>query len=565
RTTVAPDVVQPGAECHPGHRRRGRDPCAGGQAKRLGGVCGSSRQWSRGAAGTPQGDFQTVLHDPAQGHRPGAGGRRSNRDRPWLGHCLPAQRAERCYLPCDALETRGKGLKTQPSETNGGHPPRILIVDDDPGQRSLLDTFLRSQGFTTVVVDSGERALEILSSEPVSMMISDVRMPGLSGLETLRQARQQHAKLPVLLVTAYAGIREAVGAMRDGAVNYLAKPIDLDELLASVQQATGISKSTPLRYDEDRQLPAYVVAKSPLMQAVFRDVSLVAPSDTRVLITGESGVGKEVLADVIHAWSARSAGPLVKVNCAAIPETLLEAELFGHEKGSFTGAHAKRVGRFELANGGTIFLDEIADMTPTLQAKLLRVTQAGLFNRVGSNTDRHTNARILAATNKNLEDEVKSGRFREDLFYRLNVVELNVPPLRERREDIMPLASAFIAEFTKGRARFASAVADCLTRYSWPGNVRELRNAVERAALMAQGELIFPEHFPTKVRAAADNPPPPETADVERLAEIERQAIMQALRQHDFNRTETARALGVSRRALLYKLQRFRELGYKVD
>src|SRR5208282_2752517 len=277
-----------------------------------------------------------------------------------------------------------------------------------------------------------------------AMMISDVRMPGLSGLETLRLARQQHVTLPVLLVTAFTDIRDAVAAMRDGAVNYLPKPIDLDELLNSVRQALGISKSAALRYNEEKQLPDYVIARSPLMQAVFRDASLIAPSETRVLITGESGVGKEVVADVIHAWSARAAGPMVKVNCAAIPETLLEAELFGHEKGAFTGAHAKRVGRFELANGGTIFLDEIADMTPTLQAKLLRVTQAGLFNRVGSNTDRHTNARILAATNKNLEDEVKSGRFREDLFYRLNVVELNVPPLRERREDIMPLASAFI-------------------------------------------------------------------------------------------------------------------------
>jgi len=443
--------------------------------------------------------------------------------------------------------------------------PRILIVDDDPGQRSLLNTFLRSQGFETVTADSGQQALETLRTGKFDMMISDVRMPGLSGLETLRLARKEHATLPVLLVTAFTDVRDAVAAMRDGAVNYLAKPIDLDELLASIRQATGISESAPLRFNQEKPLPDFVVARSPLMQAVFRDASLIAPSETRVLITGESGVGKEIVADVIHAWSPRAAGSLIKVNCAAIPETLLESELFGHEKGSFTGAHAKRVGRFELAHGGTIFLDEVADMTPTLQAKLLRVTQAGLFNRVGSNTDRHTNARILAATNKNLEDEVKNDRFREDLFYRLNVVELNIPPLRERREDIMPLASAFIAEFTQGRARFASSVADCLTRYSWPGNVRELRNAVERAALLAQGELIFPEHFPTKVRAAAENPPPPETADVERLAEIERQAIMQALKQHNSNRTETAKALGISRRALIYKLQRFRELGYSVE
>jgi len=448
--------------------------------------------------------------------------------------------------------------------TNPRKPPRILIVDDDAGQRSLLDSFLRSQGFDTVPVASGEQALEVLRTQAISMMISDVRMPGISGLETLRRARQQHTVLPILLVTAYADIRDAVGAMRDGALNYLTKPIDLDELLVSVRQATGLAKSAPLRFSEDRQLPGHIIARSPLMQSVFRDASLIAPSESRVLITGESGVGKEVLADVIHAWSPRAAGPLVKVNCAAIPETLLESELFGHEKGAFTGASAQRIGRFELANGGTIFLDEIADMSPKLQAKLLRVTQDGRFQRIGSNTEIQTNARMVAATNCNLEEEVKTGRFREDLFYRLNVVELNLPPLRERPEDILPLASCFIAEFTQGKARFSASIADCLARYSWPGNVRELRNAMERAALLSRGELILPEHLPTRVRAAGEQPPPVEKADAQRLEEIERQAIFQALRKHGFNRTETAKALGISRRALVYKIQRFRDLGYEV-
>jgi DNA-binding NtrC family response regulator len=226
----------------------------------------------------------------------------------------------------------------------------VLIVDDDGGQRSLLDSFLRGQGFSTFTAESGEQALRLLQSEEIALMISDVRMPGISGLETLRQARQHHPVLPVLLVTAYADIREAVHAMRDGAVNYLAKPIDLDELLASVQHATGLARSTPVQYNANRQLPGMVVARSPLIQAVFRDASLIAPSESRVLITGESGVGKEVVAEVIHAWSPRSPGPLVKVNCAAIPEALLESELFGHEKGSFTGAHVQRIGRFELAS-----------------------------------------------------------------------------------------------------------------------------------------------------------------------------------------------------------------------
>jgi two-component system, NtrC family, response regulator HydG len=448
---------------------------------------------------------------------------------------------------------------------NGAKGPRILIVDDDPGQRSLLDSFLRSQGFETVTVASGQQALDTLRAGGISMMISDVRMPGLSGLETMRLARQEHAVLPILLVTAYADIREAVGAMRDGALDYLAKPIDLYELLATVQQATGIAEPAPLKFSTDKQLPGHVVAKSPLIQAVFHDASLIAASDSRILITGESGVGKEVLADVIHAWSPRASGPLVKVNCAAIPETLLESELFGHEKGAFTGAMAQRIGRFEVANNGTIFLDEVADMSPPLQAKLLRVTQEGRFHRVGSNTELQTNARILAATNKILEEQVKAGRFREDLFYRLNVVELNIPSLRERPEDILPLAGAFIAEFTHGKARFASSVPDCLTRYSWPGNVRELRNAMERAALLSLGELILPEHLPAKVRAVAETAPALEPQDAERLAEIERQAIFQALRKHDFNRTETAKALGISRRALIYKLQRFRAEGFAVD
>jgi DNA-binding NtrC family response regulator len=443
--------------------------------------------------------------------------------------------------------------------------PRILIVDDDPGQRSLLDSFLRSQKFETVLADSGRLALETLRAGKFDMMISDVRMPGLTGLETLRQARKEHSSLPVLLVTAFTDVRDAVAAMRDGAVNYLSKPIDLDELLANVRQAIGISQTAPTIYDDEKKLPHYVVARSPLMQAVFHDASLIAPSETRVLITGESGVGKEILADVIHAWSLRAAGPLVKINCAAIPETLLESELFGHEKGAFTGATTTRIGRFEEADGGTIFLDEIAEMSPPLQAKLLRVTQGGKFQRIGSNREVNTNARILAASNRVLEDEVKAGRFREDLFYRLNVVELNIPPLRERREDILPLAAKFIEELTKGRARFSETVAACLENYAWPGNVRELRNAMERAALLSRSELILTEHLPTRVRVIAEQSAPRESGDREKLDEIERLAIMQALRQHDSNRTETARALGISRRALIYKLQKWREMGYSVE
>lgn len=454
-----------------------------------------------------------------------------------------------------------------PSDPRKHHldAPRILIVDDDPGQRSLLDSFLSSQGFVTTLAESGERALALLPTAPFAMMISDVRMPGLSGLETLRLARKDFATLPVLLVTAFPDIRDTVAAMRDGAVNYLAKPIDLDELLAGVRQAIGLSISAPLRYDAEKQLPESVVARSPLTQAVFRDASLIAPSDTRVLITGESGVGKEILADVIHGWSQRAAGPIIKVNCAAIPETLLESELFGHEKGAFTGAHAQRIGRFEEADRGTILLDEIAEMSPALQAKLLRITQDGRFQRVGANREIHTHARLLAATNRNLETEVKNGRFREDLFYRLNVVELHLPALRERREDIVPLASQFVTEFSQGRSRLAETTARSLEKYPWPGNVRELRNAMERAVLLSRGELILPDHLPARVLEAGKSAAPVESSELERLEEIERQAIFQTLRQHQSNRTETAKALGISRRTLIYKLQRFRQQGFKEE
>jgi DNA-binding NtrC family response regulator len=447
-----------------------------------------------------------------------------------------------------------------PNET-----PRILIVDDDPGQRSLLDSFLRGQNFEIVLADSGERALELLPAGKFDMMISDVRMPGLTGLETLRRVRKIFPSLPVLLVTAYADIREAVVAMRDGALNYLAKPIDLDELLATVRSATGVAQTAPLNLSAGKNLPPNVIAQSPLMVSLFQQVSLIAPSETRVFITGESGTGKEVVADVIHLWSARATGKIIKVNCAAIPETLLESELFGHERGAFTGATSQRIGRFEEADGGTIFLDEIAEMSPPLQAKLLRVTQDGKFQRIGSNREIRTNARILAASNRTLEDEVKSGRFREDLFYRLNVVELNLPSLRERREDILPLANLFIGEFARNKARLAEATADCLKNYAWPGNVRELHNVIERAVLLSQSELILPEHLPSKLREAAKQSAPAVVPDSQTMDEIERNAIFVALKQHNHNRTETAKALGISRRALLYKLQRLRQQGFQFE
>ncbi len=443
----------------------------------------------------------------------------------------------------------------------------VLIVDDDPGQRSLLATYLQGQGFAVITASSGDEALAILESRPVRMMISDVRMPGLSGLETLRRARLKFPILPVLLVTAYADIRDAVSAMRDGAVNYLQKPIDLEELRESVFQAVGLSPAMQTARPDLPDLPPGIVAQNPLMREVFREAALIAPSETRVLITGESGVGKEVVADLIHLWSPRKSGPMVKVNCAAIPETLLESELFGHEKGAFTGAASQRIGRFEEADGGTILLDEVAEMSPALQAKLLRVTEDGSFQRVGSNQERRANVRILASTNRNLDREVEAGRFREDLFFRLNVVEIYVPPLRERPEDILPLAQLFAGQFAQGHPRLSAAAAAALQAYDWPGNVRELRNAMERAVLMARGQIILPEHLPRRIQQGgveADG----ETEGAprgRRMEEVERATILQTLRENQYNRTETARVLGISRRALIYKLRRYAEQGFAVD
>ena len=446
------------------------------------------------------------------------------------------------------------------------HP--ILVVDDDPGQRSLLCSFLTGQGFPVTTASSGQEALDSLAASQPGMLISDVRMPGMTGLELLGFVAERHPDLPVLLVTAYADIRDAVGAIRGGAVDYLEKPIDLDQLLQAVRRGLALPESGPAKVLlEGFQLPEGVIAQSAPMREVLREAALVAPSDTRLLITGESGTGKEVVADVVHRWSARANARFVKVNCAAIPEPLLESELFGHEKGAFTGAVARRIGHFEEADGGTLLLDEIGEMSPALQAKLLRVTQDGRFSRIGANTEIHADVRIIAATNRDLEAEVEAGRFREDLFYRLNVMEIQVPPLRERIADIMPLAERFATEFSKGRPRFSPGAIANLEQYAWPGNVRELRNAIERAVLLARGDVILAEHLPRRVQ---QEPAAPETTADGAAAgtvmdEMERATILRVLKEHDYNRSETAKALGISRRTLTYRLKEYREQGYPVD
>ncbi len=443
----------------------------------------------------------------------------------------------------------------------------ILVVDDDPGQRSLLESFLSGQGFSVTTAVSGGDALGRIAAKRPDMLVSDVRMPGMTGLELLDRVVSDYTGLPMLLVTAYADIRDAVGAMRGGAVDYLEKPIDLDELLSSVRRALGITDSGPAPAPEGFSLPEGVVARSAAMLEVLREAALAAPSDTRLLITGESGTGKEVVADLLHRWSARAGAPFVKVNCAAIPENLLESELFGHEKGAFTGALGRRIGRFEEADKGTLLLDEIGEMSPALQAKLLRVTQDGSFNRVGSNSEIQANVRILAATNRDLEREVEEGRFREDLYYRLNVMEIHVPSLRGRKADIAPLAQQFAAEFSKGRPRFSPGTIACMELYNWPGNVRELRNVIERAVLLARGDVILTEHLPKRMHQAqaTEEPTHAESPQGTYMDDVERATILQVLQEHQFNRSESARALGISRRTLTYRLQTYRLQGYPVD
>jgi DNA-binding NtrC family response regulator len=443
---------------------------------------------------------------------------------------------------------------------------RLLIVDDDEGQRRLLETFLQSQGFSVLTAGSAPAGLALLEQYPVQLVISDVRMPGMTGIEMLGRLRETRHALPVLLVTAYADVRDAVRAMRDGAVNYLEKPIDLDELLSSVRHALGLAHPLQRAAHDPLQLPDNIIAHSPAMRAVFEELVYVAPTESRVLITGESGVGKEVVADYIHARSPRAASPFVKVNCAAIPEPLLESELFGHERGAFTGAVTQRAGCFEQAQGGTILLDEIGEMPLALQVKLLRVAQDGSFRRVGGTRDLQANARLLATTNRDLEQDVQAGKFREDLFFRLNVFEVLVPPLRQRQPDILPLAQYFAAEFSGGHPRFSVTAITCLELYAWPGNIREMRNAIERAVLMARGDMILPEHLPPRIQATARNAESTTTEPIGgRIEDVERTVILQTLREHQYNRSETARVLGISRRALIYKLQRLREQGYITD
>jgi DNA-binding NtrC family response regulator len=425
-------------------------------------------------------------------------------------------------------------------------PPVIAIVDDELGQRELLSAALRAAGYATVLCAGGREA--IAAAPRCNLMLLDVRMPEMSGFQVLEHVKSEFPSLPVILLTAFIDVRDAVAAIKAGALDYLEKPVDIDELVAAVDDALG--RADP-RSGSELHLPPYVVAESASMRALLGQALRVADSQVTVLILGESGVGKEVIARFIHDSSGRSSMPMVRVDCGALPENLVESELFGHEKGAFTGADSQRKGQFEVANGGTVFLDEIGELPLTVQPKFLHVLETGLFRRVGGSRELRTDARVITATNRDLEADVRQGKFREDLFYRVNVFPLRAPPLRERRDDILPLADHFLKD---RKLRLAPATQRLLIAYDWPGNVRELRNAMERSAILAHGSLILPGDLPPQLqKASAANSP--QSVLVGDMEAIQRRAILEALEKTAGNKTQAAALLGISRRNFIYKLR----------
>ena len=428
-------------------------------------------------------------------------------------------------------------------------PPRVCVVDDEAVQRTLLENALERAGYAPALCADGEAALE--AADGADLMLLDVRMPGLSGLEVFERLRVSHPHLPVIFLTAYIDVRDAVRAVKLGAVDYLEKPVDLDELIAAIDDTLGIRGR---QVAAELALPRGIVAESEAMRQLFAQAARVAESEATVLILGDSGAGKEVVARYIHERSARKGGPMVAVDCTSLPANLAESELFGHERGAFTGADAARAGRFEEAEGGTLFLDEIGELPLALQPKLLRVLETGRFRRVGGQEERRANVRVLAATNRDLEAEVRDGAFREDLFYRLNVFPVTVPALRDRPDDILPLADRFLEGQHK---RLAPAAQRLLAAHDWPGNVRELRNVMERAAILANGSLVLPKDLPPTLQDAPERAAEAATVLVGDMKEIQRRAILEALEQTGGNKTKAAEILGISRRNLIYKLRAY--------
>ena len=447
---------------------------------------------------------------------------------------------------------------------------KILVVDDEPSQRKMLKANLSLDGYQVFEAEDGQEAISRVADEYYDLILMDNRMSNIDGIEALREIKKISPGIPVIIMTAYASVETAVEALQSGAHDYLTKPLDIEELRIKVQQSLEFWRLKEENILQKRRIEnlfdaSQIVGRSQKMRRVLETVAMVAPTEDTVLILGESGTGKELIANALHQGSSRTDKRFIKINCAALPETLLESELFGHERGAFTGAVGRRPGRFELADGGSIFLDEIGEMTPSTQAKLLRVLQEREIEPLGSTKTTKVDIRVLSATNKDLKEEVKRGVFREDLFYRLNVVPIVVPPLRERKEDIPLLIEHFLKIYNEKNGRllkgFHPRTLDAMMRYSWPGNIRELENVVERAVILTRDEYVSLPELPEPIAQAVGEPLPWKVREGIRpgmtIREMERELILVTLEHNDGNRTRSAAELGITRRTLQNKLKEY--------
>ena len=443
---------------------------------------------------------------------------------------------------------------------------RVLIVDDEDGIRSSLERLLSFEKFKTFTAADGVSALELASSERIDVVLLDIKMPGMDGLEVLGKLKELIPDLPVIIISGHGTIATAVEATKLGAFDFLEKPLDMERLLLSIRNATNQAelarRNVQLR--QKMGLETEIIGKHPEMLAIMDTIARVAPTNARVLIMGENGTGKELIARKLHELSKRSAEPFIEVNCAAIPEDLIESELFGHERGAFTGAVLRRIGKFELADGGTLFLDEVGDMSLSAQAKVLRVLQESAFERVGGADTKHVDVRVIAASNKDLLQEASKGAFREDLYYRLNVVPIRIPPLRERKSDIIILAEYFLQEVAGelGRApkKISKEALTILEKYLWPGNVRELRNLIERLCILSSGNVIKPEDLPTLALGREDGAPK-DAFGLRTFQEfkdsMEKEFLVKKLKENNGNVSRTARQLDMQRSNLYKKLEKY--------
>jgi two-component system NtrC family response regulator/two-component system response regulator HydG len=457
---------------------------------------------------------------------------------------------------------------------------RVLVIDDEINAVTALETLLREDGYQVACANDGRAGLQLLEKEEPDVVLTDLRMPGMDGLELLSKIKQIRPETMVLLMTAYGTVKTAVKAMKLGADDYLSKPIDVEELevvlAKTIEKKRLLEEARTLRERLDHKYRMEnLVGESPEMLAVFKTIRQVAPSSSSVLLLGESGTGKELFAQALHQNSPRRGKPFVRVACASLPETLLESELFGHEKGSFTGALYSRAGRFEVADGGTLFLDEVGDISPTVQVKLLRFLEEREFERVGGNKTYKVDVRIVAATHRDLQRKLEDGSFREDLYYRMNVIEIRIPSLRERAGDIPLLAEHFLHKYADANRKELHGTSDdalaLLLGHAWPGNVRELENAMERAVVLADVPILQPSHFPTlrrqaaEVSGVAEGRSPGVAIPGSTLEQIEREAILRTLESVGGSTSRAAAVLKISPRKIQYKMKEYQQQGSLVE